>query len=286
MHENGCNEEFLEKVFEWIDGQMSDYFFICDEQLIIQYVSYSIEKVGFSREKVIGKSAFTFIDSIDSEKFQQEVNQLKVNSIKKDVFRVINVNNELKRHEISMGKMVYDQTGETFYIFLSKDITRILETKNLLIQSEKLSSAGQLAASVAHEIRNPLTSLKGFLQLMEAGMDNGDTYLKIMKEEIEKIEAISKELLFIAKPSPNEFKEENLMELAGEVCLLMNSQARMHDIRLSKKFDREEYMLNCDRSQIKQVLINLIKNAIEAMGEWDDRDPHPYERSIIDRSIG
>lgn len=53
MHENGCNEEFLEKVFEWIDGQMSDYFFICDEQLIIQYVSYSIEKVGFSREKVL-----------------------------------------------------------------------------------------------------------------------------------------------------------------------------------------------------------------------------------------
>lgn len=51
MHENGCNEEFLEKVFEWIDGQMSDYFFICDEQLIIQYVSYSIEKVGFSRER-------------------------------------------------------------------------------------------------------------------------------------------------------------------------------------------------------------------------------------------
>ncbi|MBR7553151.1 ATP-binding protein [Allobacillus sp. GCM10007491] len=278
---NNHNEELLQQAFEWIDEQISDYFFLCDEELIIQHASHSIEKAGFTREQVIGESAITFVDSVDSEKFLQEINQLEVNAIKRNVFRVINVNNELRRHEVSMGKMIYDKTGDIFYIFLAKDITNILETENLLIQSEKLSSAGQLAASVAHEIRNPLTSLKGFLQLMEAGMDNSGTYLKIMKEEIEKIEAISKELLFIAKPSPNELKRENLIELVGEVCLLMNSQARMHDIRLKKKFDCEEFMLNCDRSQFKQVLINLIKNAIEAMEENGTIEIHIHTKEQL-----
>ncbi|MFC3038848.1 ATP-binding protein [Virgibacillus xinjiangensis] len=159
-------------------------------------------------------------------------------------------------------------TGNHFYVSIFKDMTERKELEELMIRYEKMSDAGQLAAGIAHEIRNPLTSLKGFLQLLQAGVKGRDEYYKIMLEEIEKMEKITTELLFVSKPLTDHLKMEPVTEMIRDVVTLMSTQAKIKGIDISHIAEEEDAsFIYCDRSQVKQVLLNLIKNSIEAMEE-------------------
>src|SRR5690625_5546144 len=79
--------------------------------------------------------------------------------------------------------------SEGFYICCLEDLVKEQQIEEMIIRAEKLSIAGQVAAGLAHEIRNPLTSLKGFIQLLQAGVEQKETYYKILLNEINKIEA-------------------------------------------------------------------------------------------------
>lgn len=134
----------------------------------------------------------------------------------------------------------------------------------MIIQSEKMSVAGQLAAGIAHEIRNPLTSLKGFLQLLQTDVKQKEVYHQIMIEEIDKIEMITSELLYISRPLTDEKKLESVYSMIKDVTMLLGSQALLKSIQLEYSICEDLYVY-CNRSQIKQVFINIIKNAIESM---------------------
>ncbi|WP_249866310.1 PAS domain-containing protein [Paenibacillus konkukensis] len=151
------------------------------------------------------------------------------------------------------------------YIMM-KDITMQKRKDELLRQSEKLSVVGQLAAGVAHEIRNPLTALKGFIKLMMHSGQQFPKYLGIMKEELERIELIVSELLMLSKPQSVHLRCVNLKELTEEVRALIGTQAIMRGIEIDLESDLEHVPLYCDPNQIKQVIINFLKNAIEATG--------------------
>src|SRR5699024_2706164 len=160
-------------------------------------------------------------------------------------------------------KKIRDEDNNILYLGILKDMTNEKEAEEMMVRSEKMSVAGQLAAGIAHEIRNPLTSLKGFLQLLQAGIDQKDAYYKIMIDEIDKIETITSELLFISKPLTDNKQQELVSNMIEDVLVLLKSQARLRNITLERG-NQEDIYIYCDRSQIKQVLINLIKNAIEA----------------------
>ncbi|WP_426451249.1 PAS domain S-box protein [Paenibacillus sp. S-38] len=149
---------------------------------------------------------------------------------------------------------------------LAKDITEQKRKDELLLKSEKLSIAGQLAAGVAHEIRNPLTALKGFVQLMSRGSSSASLYLGIMAEELERIESIISELLMLAKPQALEMKNCDLGTLVQEVALLLGTQASLQNIVIDlRRPAGTGIRICCNANQIKQVFINLLKNAMEAM---------------------
>lgn len=148
---------------------------------------------------------------------------------------------------------------------IAKDISNLKLTEKKLVESEKLSAVGQLSASIAHEIRNPLTAIKGFLQLMNASKENvQETYLSVMAKEIERIEAITGELLVLAKPQAQNFKLENLQEILKDVTALIGSQALMNNVEIKVKSEKLP-LINCIGNQLKQVFINLLKNSIESM---------------------
>ncbi|WP_035178546.1 PAS domain-containing sensor histidine kinase [Alkalihalobacterium bogoriense] len=148
---------------------------------------------------------------------------------------------------------------------IAKDITEQKLTEQQLVKSEKLSAVGQLSASIAHEIRNPLTALKGFLQIMMSSPYNiKENYLSIMSDELARIELITGELLMAAKPHVLQFANENIKEIVQDVMTLLQSQALINNVTLHLRSDLIP-PIYCVGNQLKQVFINLIKNAIEAM---------------------
>ncbi|MDZ5473914.1 ATP-binding protein [Bacillus sp. 31A1R] len=160
--------------------------------------------------------------------------------------------------------------GEKAVQVIIRDITEQKRNHHKLIQSEKLNTVGHLAASIAHEIRNPLTSLKGFLQLADSEEQIVKRYIPIMRSEIERIELIASELLTLANPVPLEFNKANIITIIEEVILLVEIEAGNKEVTIHKNFDHKQIFIKLVESQLKQVLLNLIKNAMESINGKGD----------------
>lgn len=150
---------------------------------------------------------------------------------------------------------------------IGQDISDRKRAEEMIIRSEKLSAVGQMAAGVAHEIRNPLTSLKGFVQLMQTKVNGFDEYFNIMKEELDRINFIVSEFLVIAKPQSVRFQPKNALTILKNTIMLLNSQAMIKKVNIITHADPDLPDIKCDENQIKQVFINILNNSIEAMSE-------------------
>ncbi|WP_169907762.1 PAS domain S-box protein [Priestia abyssalis] len=144
-----------------------------------------------------------------------------------------------------------------------KDISERKMAEEYLVKSEKLEMAGQLAAGVAHEIRNPLTAIQGFIQLLEEGMSKPE-YFSLIESEFERIEDIIGEFLALAKPQAVNFKKNDVRLLLEQTIQLMSTQAIMQGMEIVSFIDPDLPAIQCDKHQLKQVFINIIKNAMEA----------------------
>jgi PAS domain S-box-containing protein len=173
------------------------------------------------------------------------------------------------------GKMLHTEvvqtctrlSGKPVFQVIIRDISERKKNEELLINSEKLYVAGQLAAGIAHEIRNPLTSLKGFLQLIASGRQAGKNYYDIMKSELNRIESIVSELLMLSKPQIYELTHKDIRHIMGDTMTLLEAQAILHNIEMELALWEEPLWVRGVENQLKQVFINVLKNAIEAMIE-------------------
>lgn len=148
---------------------------------------------------------------------------------------------------------------------ISRDMRSRNKMEELLRRSEKLTTVGQLAAGVAHEIRNPLTTLRGFLQLQQESKKFTLSHVSLMLSELDRINLIVGEFLILAKPQATRFITKDIRDVLHDVIALMNSEAILHDIEFRVSFTEEDCRISCEENQLKQVFINLLKNAIEAM---------------------
>lgn len=157
--------------------------------------------------------------------------------------------------------------------FLDKKLLLKMQDLNTserkLRESEKLSLVGELAAGVAHEIRNPLTALMGFTKMIDENTDNKSNkrYLKIMNDEINRINFIVSEFMVLSKPHIVNIGITDLSNSINNVIALLNTQAIIKNIEIHPKFVGDSFLLKCEENQIKQVLANIIKNSIEALPE-------------------
>jgi signal transduction histidine kinase len=126
---------------------------------------------------------------------------------------------------------------------------------------------GELAAGVAHEIRNPLTTLKGFTQMMieNTDLEANKRYSKIMIDEINRINFIVSEFMVLSKPHIVQYALTDISQSIKNVITLLNTQAIINKIEIIPVFIGERFLIKCEENQIKQVIANLIKNSIEAM---------------------
>lgn len=164
-----------------------------------------------------------------------------------------------------------DQGDLEGIVFISRDITEKKKADEYIRNSEKLAVLGELAAGVAHEIRNPLTSIKGLFSLMKNGdFDREKYYLynEVICDELHRIEYIVNEFMALAKPDATQYKSKvNLVQLLQDTVMLLTSEANLCNIEIRLLFKEKKIYVSCESNQIKQVFINIIKNAIDAMSE-------------------
>jgi len=156
-------------------------------------------------------------------------------------------------------------SGKPSCYVLIRDITEKKRAHEFLQNSEKLALVGQLAAGIAHEIRNPLTSLKGFVQLMQKDGMRKPEYFSIMSSELARIELIVNELLVLAKPHAAAFEARDLSKLISHVVTLLETEAILRKVMIQVVFETELPLIRCDENHFKQAFINFLKNGIEAM---------------------
>ncbi|MFF2889871.1 PAS domain S-box protein [Paenibacillus sp. NPDC057967] len=137
--------------------------------------------------------------------------------------------------------------------------------EELLRRSEKLTTVGQLAAGVAHEIRNPLTTLRGFLQLQLQSKSLNLSHVTLMLSELDRINLIVGEFLILAKPQATKFVTKDVRDVLQDVLRFLDSEAHLHNIVFRTVITEEHCLISCEENQLKQVFINLLKNGIEAM---------------------
>lgn len=143
---------------------------------------------------------------------------------------------------------------------------RWLKQEEQSIQEEKLKMVGELAAGLAHEIRNPLTTVKGFLQVASASGYNIEQWYDVIMDEITRVNQLTVEFLQFSKPQESQLKVIPIHECVERVINLMESEAALqgHALEYTYVANRPYYCL-MDRDKIVQVLINLLKNAFQAM---------------------
>ncbi len=149
-------------------------------------------------------------------------------------------------------------------VVIGRDITALKETESMLRQSEKMSVLGELAAGIAHEIRNPLTTIKGFMQMGQEKTIKLDQHIDVLVDEIDRINTIVNELLVIAKPTDVIFSKKNINTIVSEVVQLLSIEASQQSTQLNI-IELDQFHTYCNDSKLKQVFMNIIKNALEAI---------------------
>lgn len=148
------------------------------------------------------------------------------------------------------------------------DVTERVNLEKERKKQEKLAALGEMAARVAHELRNPISVLGGFIKRLEKNADNPDArnrYINIIADEILRLEQIVNEILdFSREPRALEFTRFNINKLINDVTMLLEDKIREKNILFTFQTDAEEMTVYAEYSRIKQVIINLIQNAIEA----------------------
>ncbi|QGQ98331.1 PAS domain S-box protein [Paenibacillus psychroresistens] len=234
---------------------------------IIQFVNdIGIKSLGGSGiQDFIGRSIYDFIAPYNHAQMSDRINSVVRSDDYLDFieFKLLRVDGTLFDAEVS-SVYVHQQMGSPTIQTVIHDLTERKKTEEMVLKSEKLSIIGQLAAGIAHEIRNPLTSLKGFTKLLKTP-ENQKHFIQIMTDELEKIEQIVNEFMSMAKPHKSNFKKTKLPTLVENVVRFMEPQAHLCAVQIQCDMDYKMKNVTCDQIKIKQVLMNVLKNAIESM---------------------
>jgi len=169
------------------------------------------------------------------------------------------------------AREVLDVTGQvTAVVSILHDLTEIRElerrrVEQQLFESEKLAAVGRLAASIAHEVNNPLEAIKNALYLMQGtGDDKNTRFLEIARKETERVSHIIRQMLGFAR-RPGEVDWVDVNQLLEETLVLLEKKMRQLKIRITRSFDEELPRIRARADQLRQVFLNLIINAQQAI---------------------
>jgi two-component system sensor histidine kinase HydH len=162
-----------------------------------------------------------------------------------------------------------DEKGrEMGSVLLIKDLREIRDLQGKVRRSERLASLGRLAAGVAHEIRNPLSSIRGFAQYFVKrfhGQTEEEEYALVMVKEVDRLNRVITELLDFAGPKEPRREPRSLEDIADHALKLLAPDLAARNVEVFTEYEPGLPVVSVDRDQISQVFLNLLLNAIESM---------------------
>lgn len=168
-----------------------------------------------------------------------------------------------------LATVTYGDQLDGEFLFSVKDVSEYKQIEQSALQNDKLAMLGKIAAAIAHEIRNPLTSIRGFIQLLrpyllEIGKEE---YARIILTEIDRANDIIYEFLNSSKPSAPMKQAASIEHLIREVIMLTESESLLRNCEISVESFDSDAIVSIDIKQVKQVILNIIKNSLDAVEE-------------------
>lgn len=171
--------------------------------------------------------------------------------------------------------LLRDGTNEiTGVIMIFTDLTERKKMEEQIRRADRLATLGQLAAGLAHEIRNPLAGISGAVQILRDDIPESDSSRDIFNEIVERIKTLDNAIgsfLRFARPAPLQLSPTDINEVVESVSFLVSKQAEAQGITIVKEYDSGLPTVMVDPEQLQQVIINMVLNALQAIGERDGR---------------
>lgn len=164
--------------------------------------------------------------------------------------------------------LINAQNEQMGLLVIISDLTETKKLEEQVRRADRLAVSGELAAGIAHEVRNPLTAITGYLQLLAVEFTHDDPrheFTRIIEKEIDRLNRLIDQLLYFSRPLPPQFALVDLHQVVKETLLLINNLAMLKDISVKTEFAADLPPVKIDAIQFKQVLINIILNSIQAM---------------------
>jgi PAS domain S-box-containing protein len=270
LEENISLRQNMEELFNFHQSVLDaspDLILVLDADGTLRYMSRDIDpERGLTAEKLKGRHFSEFV-APERREFLEE----RWAEIRRGIFRPFEIEvtdkDGVKRNLLLSARPI---KGADRLLVLQRDITEFKELESKYYESQKLAAVGQLSAGIAHEVRNPLSSIKMSLQILEKRMNPEGNDLKrfhIARKEVEHLEKLVSDILVFAKPTEPEIHLADLNMCLEYSLAMAEREVEKKKIKIQTRFDDRVPFVPFDSSMLQQAFLNLYLNAIDAMDE-------------------
>ncbi|MBP1760636.1 MAG: domain S-box [Firmicutes bacterium] len=226
----------------------------------------ALDVYGFTREEVIGRNAVQIMTiEPDNSSYHHFIEQLKLVGIVKN-FELTTRSKTGKIIKIMISSVLINLDGKQCRLSILKDISERKRYEKEIARLDRLNLVGKMAASIGHEIRNPMTSVRGFLQMFSAQENSEEKkiYYDLMIEELDRANAIITEFLNLAKDKTADLRPQSLGLIIARIRPMIEAEALMRDKHV-RIIEGNDIQLLLDENEIRQMVLNLVRNGLDAM---------------------
>ncbi len=236
--------------------------------------------LGYNPDDIVGKSVFDAFPASGKNAALSKIIKETLEGKKTSSSREINIYSKVgKKIPIGITTSLLRDKKNTFLgiVVTFKDLGHIKHLEEQFRRADRLAAVGSLAAGVAHEIRNPLGSVKGLVQLLKEDLKDDDqkkSYAEVIVKEVDRLNKVVEELLSFARPDASEleanFIQLNINDVIEQTLLLAAHDSKKAKIRIIKQFSSDVPCVLADAKKLEQAFLNIIFNAFSAMEEGGD----------------
>lgn len=249
----------------------NEAFITIDQDHRVLFFNKAAERIfGYPREKVIGQDLSVIMAPTCSRDHRRAVERYVQTRIPVRIGHDTELTATRKNGETFPANISFSvsEIGERIYFTgIVRDLTETKALQERVLQSERLAALGKVVAEISHEIKNPLIAIGGFARqlLKEAEDEKVRRKLSIILNEAQRLENLLNDLRDFYSTKKLKIESMDINDLLNEIYLLFKDDCGKRNIEFSFQKDRDRVLVNGDRGKLKQVFVNIVKNAMEAL---------------------